>query len=70
MISLDYKGFFWEEFDENQKPINPKECQIIFNPKDGGVLRFFIEPDKVKIAENIKCMYGQIDQNKKLLYTI
>lgn len=71
MISLDYKGFFWEEFDENQKPINPKECQIIFNPKDGGVLRFFIEPDKVKIAENIKCMYGQIDQNKKItLYNL
>jgi len=71
VISLDYKGFFWEEFDENQKPINPKECQIIFNPKDGGVLRFFIEPDKVKIAENIKCMYGQIDQNKKItLYNL
>lgn len=64
MISIDYKGFYWEQFDENQKPINPKECQIIFNPKDGGKLLYFLNIDeRIKYDEikdkKIKVLYGQ-----------
>ena len=43
MISLDHKAFFWREFDEDNNPINPKECQIIFKPKTGGKLLFLNE---------------------------
>ncbi len=76
MISLDYKGFYWEQFDENQKPINSKECQIIFNPKDGGKLIYFlniderISYDEIK-DKRIKVLYGQASGGKKFtLYNL
>lgn len=76
MISLDYKGFYWEQFDENQKPINPKECQIIFNPKDGGKLVYFqnvdeeFSYDEIK-DKKIKVLYGQASGGKKFtLYNL
>ncbi|MDD2356563.1 MAG: hypothetical protein PHX13_01460 [Thiovulaceae bacterium] len=62
MISLDYKGFYWAQFDENKKPINPKECQIIFNPKDGGELKILLnldeEYDEVKYNKFIDKLFG------------
>jgi hypothetical protein len=69
VISLNYKGFYWEQFDENQKPINPKECQIIFNPKDGGKLLYFLNIDeRIKYDEikekKIKVLYGQASGGK------
>lgn len=76
MISLDYKGFYWEQFDENQKPINPKECQIIFNPKDGGKLLYFLNVDeRIKYDEikdkKIKVLYGQASGGKNFtLYNL
>ncbi|MEK6658934.1 MAG: HEPN domain-containing protein [Campylobacterota bacterium] len=76
MISLDYKGFYWEKFDENQKPINPKECQIVFSPKEGGKLLYFlnvdedISYDEIK-DKKIKVLYGQVaDGGKFTLYNL
>lgn len=76
MISLDYKGFYWEQFDENQKPINPKECQIIFSPKDGGKLSYFLNIDEEFQYEEtkdkrIKVLYGQASGGKNFtLYNL
>ncbi len=76
MISLDYKGFYWEQFDENQKPINPKECQIIFNPKDGGKLVYFQNVDEEFSYDEIKdkqitVLFGQASGGKKFtLYNL
>lgn len=69
MISLDYKGFYWEQFDENQKPINPKECHIIFSPKNGGRLIYFLNPDEDFSYDEIKekkinVLYGQASGGK------
>jgi len=62
MKKIDNKAFFWEKFDENEKPINPKECQIIFNPKVGGELNFLLNLDEEynenKYKKNIDKMYG------------
>lgn len=76
MISFDYKGFYWERFDKNQKPINPKECQIGFNPKNGGELKYFLNVDeRIKYDEikdkKIKVLYGQASGGKKFtLYNL
>lgn len=68
MISLDYKGFFWERFDENQKPINPKECQIIFNHFNGGEIRFLLdideEYDELKYNKSIPKFYGLLKNSE------
>jgi hypothetical protein len=73
MTTLDYKGLYWERFDENQKPINPKECQIIFNPKDGGKLIYLderINYDEIR-DKKIKVLYGQASGGKKFtLYNL
>lgn len=76
MISLDYKGFYWEQFDENKKPIRPRECQIIFNPKDGGKLVYFqnldeeFSYDEIK-DKKIKVLYGQASGGKEFtLYNL
>lgn len=67
MISLNYKGFFWEQFNENQKPINPKECQIIFDSKEGGELRFLLnlgeEYNETKYLKSINKLYGITKDN-------
>ena len=65
MKTLDYKAFFWEEFDEDKKPINPKECQITFNPKDGGQFIYFLNTNEELDYENfennnIKILYGHL----------
>ena len=64
MINLDHKAFFWREFDENEKPIQPKECQLIFNFHDGGEVRFLLnideEYDEQKYSKNIPKLYGLI----------
>jgi|GEM_PF-6044788 len=70
MISLDYKCFYWERFDENKKPINPKECQIVFSPKDGGKLSYFLNIDEEFQYEDtkdkrIEILYGQASGGKK-----
>ena len=76
MISLNYKGFYWERFDENQKPINPKECQIVFSPKDGGKLSYFLNIDEGFQYEEakdkrIQVLYGQANGGKKFtLYNL
>ena len=76
MKTLDYKGFYWEKFDENQKPINPKECQIVFSPKDGGKLSYFLNIDEEFQYEDtkdkrIKVLYGQASGGKKFtLYNL
>jgi hypothetical protein len=68
MEILNHKAFFWEKFDENKKPINPKECQIIFNPKDGGELSFLLNLDEEyhenKYKNNIKKVYGILKGGK------
>jgi len=64
VINLDHKAFFWREFDENEKPIQPKECQLIFNFHDGGEVRFLLnideEYDEQKYSKNIPKLYGLI----------
>lgn len=73
MISLDYKGFYWEQFDEFQKPVNPKECHVIFSPKDGGRLVYFLNPDEdfsydeIK-DKRIKVLYGQASGGKNFTF--
>lgn len=68
MISLDYKGFYWERFDENQKPINSKECQIIFNHLNGGEIRFLLdideEYDELKYNKSIPKFYGLLKSSE------
>jgi len=62
MINLDHKAFFWEEFDKNKKPINPKVCQIVFYPNDSGTISYLLS-----IHEDIN--YREIEDKKiKILY--
>lgn len=69
MINLDHKAFFWEEFDGDNNPINPKECQIIFTPNFGARLLFLndIHSDfnyEEKKDEVIEVLYGQAKNGK------
>lgn len=69
MITLEHKAFFWKEFDENKNPIDSKECQIIFNPKDGGKLTFLLsldeEYDENKYEKSISKLYGIAKNGKR-----
>jgi hypothetical protein len=62
MIKLDHKAFFWQEFDKNKKPINPKECQIVFTPNDGGTISYLLDIDEEVNYETIQ------DKKIELLY--
>ena len=73
MKSLEHKAFFWKEFDKNENPINPRECQIVFNPKDGGKLIYFLDVNEEFDYENfernnIKVLYGQVLGGKKFTF--
>ena len=76
METLNHKAFFWKEFDTNEKPSNPRECQIVFTPKDGGKLLYFLDVNERLIYNDvndkkIKVLYGQVSGGKKFtLYTL
>lgn len=76
MQTLDYKAFFWEAFDKDKNPINPKECQIIFNPKDGGKLLYFLGVNEGLGYNDVKdkiirVLYGQVSGGKRFtLYNL
>ncbi len=76
MERFDHKAFFWEEFDEDENPINPKECQITFNPKDGGKLLYFLDVNERIIYNDvkdkkIKVLFGQASGGKRFtLYNL
>ncbi|MCX6052458.1 MAG: hypothetical protein NTZ60_08070 [Campylobacterales bacterium] len=70
MISLDNKAFFWKEFDEDNNPIKPKECQITFTPNNGGKLIFLDDLKSEfnydeKKSEVISKIYGQAVSGKQ-----
>lgn len=74
MISLNNKGFFWKSFHDNGTPIEPKECELVFSPREGGTLIYLSEFNEGFDSEkdnnkNIKLLYGQDNQgNQFTLY--
>jgi len=70
VITLDNKAYFWEEFDDDNNPTDPKECQILFTPNNGGILTylmdigtdFFYEDYKDKTIERL---YGKAKNGEK-----
>lgn len=64
MTNLDHKAFFWKEFDELNNPIEPKKCQVVFIPQDGGKLLYLEDLNwefnyDEKKDELIPLLYGQ-----------
>lgn len=70
MIQLDHKAFFWKEVDAENNPIDPKECQVVFTPKNGGKLLFLEDLNsrfsyEDKKDEIIPILYGQAIGSKQ-----
>ena len=70
MITLDNKAYFWKNLSEDKKPINPKECQITFNPNNGGKLTYLMDIGTDFLYEDyknktIERLYGQAKNGEK-----
>lgn len=70
MIALDHKAYFWKEFDGNNNPVNPKECQLFFSPESGGKISYLVDIGieftlKDHKNEKIEKLYGQAKGGEK-----
>ena len=70
MINLDHKAYFWKEFNEDNNPIDTKECQILFSPNNGGKLTYLMDIGTDFLYadykdETIERLYGQAKNGEK-----
>jgi len=70
VINLDHKAYFWKEFNEDNNPIDTKECQILFSPNNGGKLTYLMDIGTDFLYadykdETIERLYGQAKNGEK-----